>query len=65
MRCLLRDRRLSQGLSQYDLEVLSGVSKHSISAYENGRTEMNVRTAAKFAIILKCSIDDLFVYKRD
>lgn len=62
LRCKLRDRRLSQGLSQSDLEALSEIPKSSISAYENGRTEMTVRTAVKFALILKCSIDSLFEY---
>ncbi|QIG62566.1 HTH domain-containing protein [Sporosarcina phage Lietuvens] len=62
MRCVLRDRRLAQGLSQYDLELMTGISKHSISAYENGRSDMTVRTAAKLALSLNCSVDDLFEY---
>ncbi|WP_093266650.1 helix-turn-helix transcriptional regulator [Psychrobacillus sp. OK032] len=64
LRCNLRDRRLDRGLTQYELEVLSGVSRHTISAYENGSSKLQVKTAVKFAIALNCTLDELFEYKR-
>ncbi|WP_354314112.1 helix-turn-helix domain-containing protein [Sporosarcina psychrophila] len=64
MRCLLRNRRLSQGLSQRQLEVISGVDRSRISAYENNKVVMSIDVAAQFAIILHCSLDDLYDYRR-
>ena len=55
---------MEKGLTQADLEVLTGISRHSISAYENNRREMYIGTAVKFAIILNCSLDDLFNYEK-
>lgn len=64
LRCKLRDRRQAQGISQRDLSDLSGIARTNISAYENDRVEMTVETAVKFALILHCTLDDLFEYKR-
>lgn len=64
VRCLLRDRRIAQGLSQRDLEIISGIPRSRISNYETGKVDMTVETAVKFAIILKCTLDDLFEYNR-
>lgn len=63
LRCLLRDQRNSQGISQRQLEVLSNVPRSRISLYENNKVIMSVETAAKFAVILNCSLDDLFDYR--
>ncbi|MBO0602744.1 helix-turn-helix transcriptional regulator [Sporosarcina sp. E16_3] len=65
MRCLLRDRRRAQGVSQRDLERISGIARANISAYENNRVVMTIETAAKFALILHCTLDDLFEIKRN
>lgn len=64
VRCLLRDRRTGQGISQRDLEITSGIPRSRISKYETGKVAMTVETAAKFAIILNCHLDDLFEYER-
>lgn len=64
IRCLLRDRRLAQGLSQRDLESISGIPRSRISKYESGKVAMTAETAVKFAIILNCRLDDLFEYER-
>lgn len=64
IRCLLRDRRTAQGISQRDLEIISGIPRSRISKYETGKVEMTVETAVKFALILHCGLDDLFEYVR-
>ncbi len=64
VRCLLRDRRLAQGVSQRDLEIISGIPRSRISKYETGKIAMTVETAVKFALIFNCSLDDLFDYEK-
>lgn len=64
LRCLLRDRRRAQGISQRQLELLTDIPRSRISGYENGKIAMSVETATKFAIILNCTLDDLFEYGR-
>lgn len=64
LRCLLRDRRNARGYSQRQFEVLSGTSRSQLSRYENDLAIMNVATAAKFALLLGCTIDDLYEYER-
>lgn len=65
LRCLLRDRRKAQGYSQRQFADISGIARENISAYENDRVVMSVETAAKFALILHCTIDELFEYERE
>jgi transcriptional regulator with XRE-family HTH domain len=64
VRCNLRDRRLARGLSLRQLAQLSGVDRGNISKYERNVNDMNVSTAAKFAVLLNCTLDDLFDIER-
>lgn len=51
----IREKRLALGLSKADLEKLSGVSRHTIKKYEEGKTEPGV---VKFlALCLALDID--------
>lgn len=63
--CRLYDVRKSRGLTQYDLELLTGISAKTISAYENNRQCMSVATAVKFALALNCGLDTLFSYEAE
>jgi transcriptional regulator with XRE-family HTH domain len=63
VRCTLRDRRLAQGLSIRQLEAISGVSRGRLSLYENAEKDMTVKTAARLAVVLHCTLDDLFEIK--
>ncbi|WP_370644752.1 helix-turn-helix transcriptional regulator [Sporosarcina sp. ACRSL] len=65
MRCKLRDRRLSQGLSLRQLATLASVDRGQLSRYENNIVVMGVDTAAKFALLLNCTIDDLYEYEQE
>ena len=65
LRCTLRDRRKAQGYSQRQLEAVSGVDRSRISAYENNNVVMSIEVAAHFALILHCSLDDLYEYERE
>ncbi|WP_182503012.1 helix-turn-helix transcriptional regulator [Peribacillus huizhouensis] len=59
-RCLLRDLRESRGLTQQQLADRVGMSKSTISGYENLRNIMLVTTAKVIADELRCRIDDLY-----
>lgn len=61
--CKLRDRRISQGLSQRELGRRIGADGSIIGRYERNERNMTVETAAKLAIALHCTIDDLVEYE--
>ncbi len=62
--CKLRDRRRERGISIRELEKKTGIGRGHISLYERGEKDMHVKTAAKFAVILECTLDDLFEITR-
>ena len=51
----LREARLAAGLSQSELEELSGIPKASLSRYENGHVEPSIQTLARLARALNVS----------
>lgn len=56
----LRDARKSRGLTQVELEALSGVPQSVISALERGAaTEPRLATARKLAAALRINISEL------
>jgi putative transcriptional regulator len=57
---LLRELRESRGLTQQQLADRVGMSKSTISDYENLRNIMLVSTAKVIADEFNCRIDDLY-----
>ena len=51
----LREARLGAGLSQSELEELSGIPKARLSRYENGHVEPSIQTLARLARALNVS----------
>ena len=51
----LREARLAAGLSQSELEELSGIPKARLSRYENGHVEPSIQTLARLASALNVS----------
>jgi transcriptional regulator with XRE-family HTH domain len=51
----LRAARVGAGLSQSELEELSGIPKARLSRYENGHVEPSIQTLAKLAKALNVS----------
>jgi transcriptional regulator with XRE-family HTH domain len=51
----LREARLSAGLSQSELEDLSGIPKARLSRYENGHVEPSIQTLNRLARALNVS----------
>jgi transcriptional regulator with XRE-family HTH domain len=55
----LREARAAAGLTQEQLGFALGVTKSSVSAWENGRETPSFRLLATLRNELKCSLDDL------
>jgi transcriptional regulator with XRE-family HTH domain len=51
----LREARVDAGLSQSELEELSGIPKARLSRYENGHVEPSIQTLARLARALNIS----------
>jgi len=51
----LREARIGAGLSQSELEELSGIPKARLSRYENGHVEPSIQTLARLARALNVS----------
>jgi transcriptional regulator with XRE-family HTH domain len=51
----LREARLGAGLSQSDLEDISGIPKARLSRYENGHVEPSIQTLARLSRALNVS----------
>lgn len=51
----LREARLKAGLSQSELEELSGIPKARLSRYENGHVEPSIQTLARLSSALNVS----------
>ena len=51
----LREARVGAGLSQSELEELSGIPKARLSRYENGHVEPSIQTLARLARALNVS----------
>ncbi len=51
----LREARVRSGLSQSELEDLSGIPKARLSRYENGHVEPSIQTLARLARALNVS----------
>jgi transcriptional regulator with XRE-family HTH domain len=60
----LREARLSAGLSQSELEELSGIPKARLSRYENGHVEPSIQTLARLSRALNVSEAQLLGDKR-
>jgi len=65
IQCNLRRLRKAKGYSIGQLADLVGTHKGNISKYEDSKVTMNVVTAVKFAIVLDCTLDQLFTYKSE
>lgn len=55
----IKEKRIAAGMSQEQLAEASGVTRASISRYENGERRPNAWTAIKIARALRCTVEDL------
>ena len=58
---LLKQTRLSKGLSQKEVSEKLGVAKSTYSMYESGTREPNIQTILKLAELLSIPVSDLLI----
>ena len=51
----LREAMIAAGLSQFELEDISGIPKARLSRYENGHVEPSIQTPARLSRALNVS----------
>lgn len=64
VKCRVPDILIRIGKDQKWLADQTGKSQQKISDYCNLRDVMNLRTAAHIAFVLRCKIDDLYVWEQ-
>lgn len=55
----IKEYRVRKGLTQVDLESLTGIAQSRISGYESGSIVPSIDTLILIADALQCSLDDL------
>jgi transcriptional regulator with XRE-family HTH domain len=58
---VLRDARLSSGLTQLELAARLGVPQSFVSKYESGERRLDVLELRQVACALNCSVADLLL----
>ena len=56
---VLRASRIKSGISQDELEEITDIARSNISALENGRIQMTIHYAIRFAAALKLHPSDI------
>ena len=64
MKNRLEELRHSQGINQYDLAKILGVSRQTVSSIENGKYNPSLELAFAIADYFKMKIEDIFIYER-
>jgi transcriptional regulator with XRE-family HTH domain len=63
VKCLLGDLLKKADLSQIRFSELTGIPKSQISEYVNDKHVMSLETAKIISHVLKCPIEDLYVWE--
>lgn len=59
----IKEARISSGLTQYQLAILVGVSKTTISNWERGKSCISAISFIKFCRITGVPVNDIFTPK--
>lgn len=59
----LREYRREKGLTQQELAEMSGASRNTIVAIENGRFCPSAYLAMRFCEVFKCKFEDIFYFE--
>lgn len=62
-KCTLRSRMKQAGLTQTELAKRVNLTQQMISYYINGRKLMSLEIAYNIAVILDCSIEELYSWE--
>jgi transcriptional regulator with XRE-family HTH domain len=60
----MKDLRIKEGLSQFDLGEILGLSQKTISTYELGTREPTLEVLVKIAIVLNTTVDELIEFRK-
>lgn len=55
----LKEVRLSKNMTQETLSSLLGVTRTTVTMWENGKSMPNIVTLKKIAEVLNCKVEDL------
>lgn len=55
----LKEVRLSKNMTQETLSSLLGVTRTTVTMWENGKSMPNIVTLKKIAQVLNCKVEDL------
>ena len=61
----VRDLRMQYDLSQDALAEKVGVSRQTIISLEKGKYNPSIMLAFKLARVVRCQIEDLFIYEEE
>ena len=64
MKNRLEELRHSQGINQYDLAKILGVSRQTVSSIENGKYNPSLDLAFAIADFFEMKIEDIFIHER-
>ena len=64
MKNRLEELRHSQGINQYDLAKILGVSRQTVSSIENGKYNPSLELAFAIADFFEMKIEDIFIHER-
>ena len=65
MRTRIKEFRARYDLTQEDLAKKIGVRRETILFIENGKYVPSLQLAHDIAKVLKCSVDELFLFEKD
>ncbi len=58
----MKDRREAMGLTQAKLAELTGIRRETLVRLERGYYNPSLKLAMKIALILSCTVEDLFEF---
>lgn len=65
MRNLVKDKRMTLGMTQDELSEMLNVSRQTIISLEKGRYNPSITLAFKLSKLFHCSIEELFIYEEE
>ncbi|MHC1625279.1 MAG: helix-turn-helix transcriptional regulator [Methermicoccaceae archaeon] len=65
MRTRIKEFRARHGLTQEELAMMVGVRRETIVFLEKGKYNPSLKLAHNIAVILKTTVDELFIFEDD
>lgn len=65
MENLVREKRVTLGMTQDELSVMLDVSRQTIISLEKGRYNPSITLAFKLSKLFQCTIEEIFIYEEE